>query len=315
MAVALPGPSTPDGTAASPRPADASAPPAAPGARTTDVGARPAVTSDRPGGVTSRPADAPGVRTSVGESATASSRPAVTSDRPGDAHRPMPRGRRDLDRIIENVLDHSVALFAADKAGLWTVEDGDHPFRLAAHRGLGPPFLAGVADVERGSTSAGWRAVASRRTIVLQHPWSNDVRAEQAARYDAEGFRTICLVPVAYLDEPLGLLALHHTRRHDWPTEELDLVASVADEVAMALQNARLYASVRDFAARLDAIQDLAGRLNRLHDPTEIGHVIVAEVRGLFASDTARVYRVDRAAGMCEPIAFGGTFLGVSDPD
>jgi diguanylate cyclase (GGDEF)-like protein/PAS domain S-box-containing protein len=119
---------------------------------------------------------------------------------------------------------------------------------------------------------------------------------------------------VAYLDEALGLLALHHTRRHEWPSADLDLVASFADQVAVALQNARLYASVRAFAARLDAISDLAARLNRLHDPTEIGRAIVAEVRGLFASDTARVYRVDRITGMCEPIAFEGTFLGVSDP-
>ncbi len=274
MAVALPGPGTPDGAA--------------------DVDARWAEVSARPAEVSARPAE--------------------VSARPADAHRPMAGGHRDLDRIFDDVLDHSVALFGADKAGLWTVEDGDHPFRLAAHRGLGPAFLAATAEVERGSPAAGWRAVASRRTIVLQHPWSADTPVELAARYDEEGFRTICLVPVAYLDEPLGLLVLHHTRPHDWAAAELDLVASFADEVAMALQNARLYASVRDFAARLDAISDLAARLNRLHDQAEIGQAIVAEVRGLFASDTARVYRVDRTAGMCEPIAFGGTFLGVSDP-
>ncbi|HYN48707.1 MAG TPA: diguanylate cyclase [Candidatus Nanopelagicales bacterium] len=236
------------------------------------------------------------------------------SPRPADAYRPAPGGHRDLDRIFDDVLDHSVALFGADKAGLWAVEDLDHPFRLASHRGLGPAFLAVVAEIERGSPAAGWRAVVSRRTVVLQHPWGTGTTAELAARYDEEGFRTICLVPVAYLDEPLGLLVLYHTTPHEWAAAELDLVESFADQVAVSLQNARLYADVRDFAARLDAIQDLASRLNRLHDQTEIGQAIVVEARGLFASDTARVYRVDHAAGMCEPIAFGGTFLGVSDP-
>ena len=236
------------------------------------------------------------------------------SARPGDANRPLPGGHRDLDRIFDDVLDHSVALFEADKAGLWTVEDGDHPFRFAAHRGLGPTFLAAIAEVERGSHAAGWRAVTERRTIVLTHPWGAGTPSELVANYDEEGFRTICLVPVAYLDEPLGILALYHTRPYDWTANELDLVESFADQVAVALQNARLYASVRAFAARLDAISDLAARLNRLHDQTEIGQAIVAEVRGLFSSNTARVYRVDHDAEMCEPIAFGGTFLGVSDP-
>ncbi len=227
---------------------------------------------------------------------------------------PPPGGHRDLDRIFDDVLDHSVSLFEADKAGLWTVEDGDNPFRLAAHRGLGPTFLAAVAGIRRGSRAAGWRAVTERRTIVLAHPWSTVSPTELVDGYDDEGFRTICLVPVAYLDEPLGLLALYHTRPYDWTVAELDLVESFADQAAVALQNARLYASVRAFAARLDAISDLAARLNRLHDQAEIGQAIVAEVRGLFSSDTARVYRVDHATDMCEPIAFGGTFLGVSDP-
>ncbi len=164
------------------------------------------------------------------------------------------------------MLDHSVDLFGADKAGLWTVEDGNHPFLLVAQRGLGSAFLATVAEVQRGSPAAGWRAVAERRTMVLQGPWTTDIPAELVARYDEEGFRTICLVPVAYLDEPLGLLVLYHTRPHEWAAAELELLESFADQVAVALQNARLYASVRSFAARLDAIQDLAARLNRIHD-------------------------------------------------
>ncbi len=52
---------------------------------------------------------------------------------------------RDLGRIFDDLLDHSMALFGADKAGLWTVDEGDHPFRLAANRGLGAAFLAAVA--------------------------------------------------------------------------------------------------------------------------------------------------------------------------
>jgi diguanylate cyclase (GGDEF)-like protein/PAS domain S-box-containing protein len=222
--------------------------------------------------------------------------------------------QNDLVRIFDDVLDHSRALFGADKAGLWILEDGEHPFRLAAHRGLGADVLATIADVRRGGTSAGWRAVEQRRTLVLRPPWAQGTTPALAAAYDGEGFRTTCLVPLVYADEPLGVLALYHTTDRPWLEGELDLVGSFADQVAIALQNARLYASVHGFAARLDAIQDLAARLSRLHDPVEIGQVIVAEVRGLFASDTARVYLIDHAAGMCEPIAFGGTFLGVSDP-
>ncbi len=221
---------------------------------------------------------------------------------------------RDLARVFDDVVAHAMALFAADKAGLWTWEEGDRPFRLAAQRGLGPKLLAAIADKDPRAPSAGRRAIEQRRTIVLRAPWTRASDPAMVPHYRREGIRTLCLVPLVFVDEPLAILGLYHRADRPWPDAELDLVESFADQMAVALQSASLYGSVRDFAARLDAIQDLAARLNRLHDPLEIGQAIVAEVRGLFASDTARVYRVDHDSGQCEPIAFGGIFLGLSQP-
>jgi len=220
---------------------------------------------------------------------------------------------RDDGRIFDDLVDQAVSLFAADRAGLW-IADGDRPFRVAAERGLGADFLAAVEEAWHAGRAVGRRALGGRRPAVLRDPWRSDLAVPLAAQYRAAGLRTACLVPIVGTEETLGLLGLYHLGRHDWSDADLDLAAAVGDQVATAVQNARLYKSVRDFAARLDAIQDLAGRLNRLHDVDEIGRAIVAEVRGLFDSDTARVYRVDHATGMCEPIAFGGTFLGLSNP-
>ena len=256
----------------------------------------------------------PGPRREDGRSST------PRSHDPGDREAALQRiaaevsTHRDLVRIFDDVLDHSLALFGAEQAGLWVLQDGDQPFRLAAHRGLDDDLLATVAAVRRDSGAACWRAVVQRSTLVLRPPWAEGTSPELAAAYERQAFRTVCLVPLISSDEPLGVLSLYHVADHSWPDGELDVVKSFAEQVAIALQNARLYASVHGFAARLDAIQDLAARLNRLHDPVEIGQAIVAEVRGLFDSDTARVYQVDHASGMCEPIAFGGVFLGVSDP-
>ena len=229
--------------------------------------------------------------------------------RPADA--PRPAAHRDLDRIFDDVLDHSVALFGADKAGLWTVEDGDHPFRLAAHRGLGPAFLAAVARGRarepRRRLARGRRAPDDRPPAPVgapaRRPSSSPATTRRgSARSASSRSRTSTSRSASS--------SLYHTRPYDWATAELDLVESFADQVAVALQNARLYASVRAFAARLDAIQDLAARLNRLHDQTEIGQAIVAEVRGLFASDTARVYRSTTPPGCASRSRSAGIFLG-----
>jgi diguanylate cyclase (GGDEF)-like protein len=72
---------------------------------------------------------------------------------------------------------------------------------------------------------------------------------------------------------------------------------------------------VEEPSARLRAIFELAGRLNGLRDAVGIAQAIVAEAGTFIDHDTIRVYQVDHDAGMCEPIAFQGTFLGTSEPD
>ena len=85
--------------------------------------------------------------------------------------------------------------------------------------------------------------------------------------------------------------------------------------MATAIGNARLADTTRTMTGRLRAISELAARLNRLQDVEGIGHAIVTEARTLIDHDTIRVYRVDHETGMCEPIAFQGTFMDVADPD
>ena len=227
---------------------------------------------------------------------------------------------RDLTRIFDHVLSHAMDLFGAERAGLWTVEDGDRPFRLAAQRGLGMPFIEAVAGASRSSTprssrgaaAVAWRAISERRALVVEsRPPSARASRPRALPVEAG---THCYVPVVVLDEALGLLVLSHAGSHAWSAGDLELVVAFAGQMAVAIQNGRLYGRVQAFAARLEAIKDLAGNLSRIHEVAAIGQAIVAEIRSLFDSDTARVYTVDHVAGTCEPIAFGGVFAGTADP-
>ena len=129
--------------------------------------------------------------------------------------------------------------------------------------------------------------------------------------YERLGFRTVNFVPLLFRDEKVGLLVLYHRAPYDWTPDELELCTSFANQMATAFANARLFASVREGAARLRAIQELSSRLNRIQDVEGIGNAIVAEADRLIRHDTIRVYVVDQATRTCEPIAFHGEFSGI----
>jgi diguanylate cyclase (GGDEF)-like protein/excisionase family DNA binding protein len=224
-------------------------------------------------------------------------------------------GTLDLTAVLEEVVELTRSLFEADKAGLWLFGDGERPFRVAAHHGLSDRFLAQVADLHGDEETIGLRALRERRPYATHHADTDETIGLLQATYAAEGIRTVCLVPLVGGDQTLGLLGLYHRHDRAWPDPEVALVQAFADQAAVAIQNARLYRSVADQAARMRSIQDLSARLNRLTDVQAIGEAIVAEAENLAEYHDIRIYRVDWERRVCEPIAFTREMLDADAED
>jgi diguanylate cyclase (GGDEF)-like protein/excisionase family DNA binding protein len=222
-------------------------------------------------------------------------------------------GQLDLSIVLDDIVDRTRTLFDADKAGLWLIEDGEHPFHVAAVRGLGEGFLAKTRKLTWDSPAVGVQAAKERRTIVVRNA---DTRAGVGAmqqHYRDEGIKTACLVPLVSHDQALGLIGLFHTRDREWPEDEVALAQSFANQAAVAISNARLYRSVADQAARIRSIQDLSSRLNRLTDVQAIADAIVSEASSLAVYHDIRVFVVNWEAGFCEPVAYTDRLLGKGD--
>jgi diguanylate cyclase (GGDEF)-like protein len=199
--------------------------------------------------------------------------------------------------------------------GLWLYDDTEpRPLTLAAQRGLTPDILEWVSTLEADADAPGLTAIRSGSVIVIRDARSKQVPHAQRGLYERAGIASVCFVPIIFRGEPLGLLVLYHDETYDWTLDETDLARSFADQMAAAIGNARLYDSVQSLAARLRAIHDLAVRLNRIRDLDGIASVIVEGTERLIEHDTIRVYRIDHDAGVCEPIAFKGTFKGSATP-
>jgi diguanylate cyclase (GGDEF)-like protein/excisionase family DNA binding protein len=222
-------------------------------------------------------------------------------------------GQLDLGTVLEDIVDRTRSLFDAENAGLWLLDESEHPFQPAALRGLTDAFQRRVSQLTINADAVGVRAVRERRSLVVRNADTEVGIGVLQDAYRAEGIRTACLVPLVSNDRAVGLLGLYHSRDREWPEEELALVQSFANQAAVAIANARLYRSVADQAARMRSIQDLSARLNRLTDVQAIADAIVAEASALAAYHDIRVYLVDWATRFCEPIAFTDRLLGDGD--
>ncbi len=213
-------------------------------------------------------------------------------------------GTLDLGVVLGDIVDLTRTLFDADRAGLWLAREDEHPLEVAAEHGLSPEFIERVAALRSDDDAIVLRAMRDRRAFAFGIEAMGSAVGPLRDAYTADGIRTACIVPLVGGDAVLGVLGLYHLHERNWPEEEVALVEAFADQAAVAIQNARLYRSVADQAARMRSIQDLSARLNRLTDVRAIAEAIVAEAAPLADFHDIRVYRVDWDRRVCDPIAF-----------
>jgi diguanylate cyclase (GGDEF)-like protein/excisionase family DNA binding protein len=223
-------------------------------------------------------------------------------------------GQLELGAVLSDIADRTRGLFDADRVGLWMINDErEHPFDLAAERGISPGFQAMIGQLTLNSPTLGTQAVRERRTFVARHADTDPAVGVLQDLYRDEGVKTACLVPLVSHDRAVGVIGLYHARDREWPDDELALAQAFANQAAVAISNARLYRSTAEQAARMRSIHDLSARLNRLTDVQAIADAIVAEASTLAAFHDIRIYTVDWERGTCEPIAFTDRLLGDGD--
>ena len=223
-------------------------------------------------------------------------------------------GRRDVHGLFEDVIDEAFGLFGVDRAGLWLYDQtATRPLSLAAHRGLSAEIIEAIGSLPTDAPTTGMDALRRRRVRVLDRAMRSTTPRLRAV-YRGIGVRSVCFVPLVFGEEPLGLLVLYHREAYAWTPDERALARAFGDQMATAIGGARLAESRRTLADRLTSIAELTGRLSQLRDQEAIAWAIVAEAKRLSDHDTIRIYRVDHDSGMCEPLAFEGTFLGTTSP-
>src|ERR687896_1277699 len=109
------------------------------------------------------------------------------------------------------------------------------------------------------------------------------------------GTRSLLIVPLVLDGDILGLLGLHMTRalRH-WDDEEVALIQSIARQIAVGYQYARLFTDKQREASRTRALLEIANLLNSRSDFGELTSHVLERANELVGADYC-------ALGVIEP--------------
>jgi len=176
--------------------------------------------------------------------------------------------RQSLPEILDFIATQTCRLLGSQAAAILRLKDGR--LRIQAACGLEEDYVAGMT-LQLGEGGAG-RALADRQPVRIsdmaeaafftpEQEISPEPQKSLLQRL-LRDYRSILSVPLIVQERDYGAITVYYSAPREFAEEDLGLAMSVADQVALAIENARL----REQAGQAAAMEE-RGRLAReLHD-------------------------------------------------
>jgi two-component system phosphate regulon sensor histidine kinase PhoR len=161
----------------------------------------------------------------------------------------------DVGQVADRVVQPILTLFGVQSSVLWLREPDGSLVAVGISGRARQGFKLGDKLVP-GASMAG-RAVREGRPV-----WTSDILTEpslvvpdeQRTRLQVTGDRAVLCVPVAVNARTIGVLSLGHGSQREFTRDEVVLLQAFADQAAIALQNASLYAESQTQRVQLTQI-------------------------------------------------------------
>jgi two-component sensor histidine kinase len=160
----------------------------------------------------------------------------------------------DLDEVTTNVSRAVARALEADACFVYTFDEGSGDLVLQAVYGTSLDADAPRPRMQPGEGLTG-HAASERAPIAIAADARDDPRFKAFPHLDEERFDSLLAVPIVDRRNRLaGAMNVRTVSRRDWQDDEIELLATIASQVAQAIENARLYERERRRVAELEAL-------------------------------------------------------------
>jgi signal transduction histidine kinase len=216
-----------------------------------------------------------------------------------DVLKVISRSTFDLQKVFETLVESAARLCRADKANIWLRKDDN--VQYLAQYGFPPNFMEYMLSlrlkVHRGSISG--RAALEGR-IVHIHDVLADPEFTLLEAQKRDGFRTALGVPLMREGSAIGGIFLTRPTVDPFTQQQIDLVATFADQAVIAIENVRLFEEVQartrelsQSVEELSALGEVSQAINSTLDVEMVLTTIVSKAVQLSGTEAGTIYTFD----------------------
>ncbi|MFC1966336.1 diguanylate cyclase [Chloroflexota bacterium] len=161
----------------------------------------------------------------------------------------------DIQGIYDKFIEELKRVVDVSWAAITLIEE-NNPYFLAVSSEIGSPWKVGEKLPIKG-TATEW--VAAHKEAVLESDLLKESRFTTGKNHIKQGIRSIAYLPLVVKSEAIGSLIVASRHPNAYSQSHLKLLEQLASQIAMPIENARLYAAVEKKAL----FDELTGLLNR----------------------------------------------------
>jgi signal transduction histidine kinase len=158
----------------------------------------------------------------------------------------------NLEMVLNAAINKMTEALNFDASWIYILDSTEAELHLRAHQGLGAE-AARALDQRKLSTGISGKIFQTGERLIFED-FQNDPQYKQLSthgRMPSMGFVGSVGVPIKAKDRVIGVLHLANKVKRHFTTDELKLIESIAQEIGVAVENARLFEQVNQKTAEL----------------------------------------------------------------
>lgn len=148
-----------------------------------------------------------------------------------------------LDEVLDSIVNFSMEMMNALRCELRLLDETGGLLEVRASRGLSKSFLASTA-IKVGEGIIG--NCFSQRLPISVVDARKDPRTKYTSMVKREKLAGLLAVPITQRGRPIGVITIYTSKPRDFSQEEIDLLSTFASQASIAIENAQLYANMKE---------------------------------------------------------------------
>ena len=213
----------------------------------------------------------------------------------------------DLDRVLHEVVERITQIFQFDTTRVYLFDGERKNLDLRAFSDPHPELWGGIERFSSGDSVVGH--VAKTGEIMVFSDVDNDSRYHQISTSGASraaGFHFLAMLPVKIHGKLLGTLVLSGKEKRVLADEELRLLTSMCEHIAVAVEKGNLFDQVVSRSRHLEVLNAIGAAVSQSLDLGEVLDQAVDKIAQTTGFDAAWIYQLDDRDGLLHLKAFHG---------